>query len=74
MTEHEIIEQLARAACNAAGHDPDAWNQTGRTGYPRPWYPEEPGGYPRNWMNYVREAEFFLRFQAMELQYNKLKR
>ena len=74
MTEHEIIEQLARAACSAAGRDPDAWNPTGTIGYPRPWYAEEPGGYPRHWMDYVKEAERFLRFQAMELRYNRLRR
>jgi hypothetical protein len=63
MTDHEIIEKLARSMCIDAGIDPDNLPPnciTGPYGDPHPWF--APDGIQRPWHKHVNDATSFLRF------------
>jgi hypothetical protein len=60
MTDNEIVEQLARAACIAVGTDPDTVTG-GPYGLPTPSY--APDGVPRTWHKFIDNARRFLAMQ-----------
>lgn len=72
MTDHDIIEKLARAACVAEGGDPDEFRDGSPRGpyglvgaEPAAWY--APDGIIKPWHKHVKAAQRFLAFyRAME--------